>query len=209
MSESRTQTEEGSDETNASNSVDGSNRTDVSLTRDEIFEVLSNQRRRYAFHYLRQHEGDTVDVGELAEQIASWETGKAAELLTAAERKRVKTALHQFHLPKMHDLRFVEYDSHRGDVRLTDEISDVEIYLDIVPGLDVPWGYYYLGISGFNFLLLAGVWADVPLFSTVPALSLATFFVIVYALSATFHAYWNHTQTRFGVDEHPPKVDGS
>ena len=178
--------------------------TDVSLTRDEIFEVLSNQRRRYAFHYLRQHEGDTVGVGELAEQIAAWELEKSRAQLTAAERKRVKTALHQFHFPKMDELRFIEYDTHRGEVRLSEEFSDVEIYLDIVPGLDVPWGFYYLGLSGVNVLLLAGVWAGIPLLSAVPWLSLAMFFVIVYAVSAAVHAYWNHTQTRFGVDEQPP-----
>lgn len=184
-------------------------KTDVSLTRDEIFEVLSNQRRRYAFHYLRQHEGDTVDVGDLAERIAAWESEKPPERLTAAERKRVKTALHQFHLPKMDDLRFVEYDANRGKVRLTDEVADVEIYLDIVPGLDVPWGHYYLGLSGLNLLFLTGFVAGVPLLSGVPALSLALFLVAVYGSSALFHAYWNHTQTRFGVDERPPEVGGT
>ena len=181
--------------------------TDVSLTRDEIFEVLSNQRRRYAFHYLRRHEGDTVEVSELAEQIAAWESGKAIESLTAAERKRVKTALHQFHLPKMDELRFIEYDTHRGEVRLSEEFSDVEIYLDIVPGLDVPWGFYYLGLSGVNLLLLAGSWAGIPLLSGVSGLSWAMFFVVVYAVSSAVHAYWNHTQTRFGVDEHPPGAE--
>ncbi|MFO7927777.1 hypothetical protein [Natronomonas sp.] len=181
--------------------------TDVSLTRDEIFEVLSNQRRRYVFYYLRRHESETVGVGELAEQIAAWECGKAIDSLTAAERKRAKTALHQFHLPKMDDLRFLEYDSHRGEVRLSDEISDVDIYLDIVPGLDVPWGYYYFGLSGFHLLLLTGAWAGVPVLSSVPWLSWALFFVVVYAVSATVHAYWNYTQTRFGVDERPPGVD--
>ncbi|WP_449267296.1 DUF7344 domain-containing protein [Halalkalirubrum salinum] len=176
------------------------------LTRDEIFEVLSNQRRRYAFHYLRQHEGDTVDVGKLAEQIASWELAKPPEQLTAAERKRVKTALHQFHLPKMDDLRFVKYDSDRGAVRLAEEVSDVEIYLDIVPRLDIPWGQYYLGLSGLNLLLLTGSLIDAPLISDVSFLLWAVFFLVVYGISAIFHTYWNRTQTRFGVDEQPPEV---
>ena len=183
------------------------NKTDVSLTRDEIFEVLSNQRRRYAFYYLRRHEGETVEVGDLAERIAAWEDGKPIDSLTAAERKRVKTALHQFHLPKMDDLRFLEYDTSRGEVRLSEEISDVEIYLDIVPGLDVPWGYYYFGLSGISLLLLTGSWAGMPVLAGVPGLSWAMFFVVVYTVSAAVHAYWNYTQTRFGVDERPPGVD--
>jgi hypothetical protein len=146
-------------------------------------------------------------VGELAEHIAAWETDKAIDVLTATERKRVKTALHQFHLPKMDDLRFLEYDDLRGEIRLSEEISDVEIYLDIVPGIDVPWGYYYLGLSGFNLLLLTAVWIGVPTVAQFSALSWAMFFVVVYAISAMVHAYWNHTQTRFGVDERPPEVD--
>lgn len=182
------------------------NGANVTLTRDEIFEVLSNQRRRYAFHYLRHHEGDTVPVGELAERIAAWEEGKTPEELTAEERKRVKTALHQFHLPKMDELRFVEYDNHRGEVRLSEETADVEIYLDIVPRLDVPWGHYYLGLSALNVLLLGGVWAGLPVLSWIPSFSWAIFFVVVYAVSAVVHTYWNRTQTRFGVDERPPEV---
>lgn len=199
MSKSRGQTDEKPDRATTD--------MDISLTRDEIFEVLSNQRRRYAFHYLRQHEGDTVDVSNVAEQIAAWENGKAVDSLTAAERKRVKTALHQFHLPKMDDLRFLEYDSRRGEVQLSEEFSDVEIYLDIVPGLDVPWGYYYLGLSGIQLLLVTSAWAGVPLLADVPWLSWVLFIMVVYAVSAAVHAYWNYTQTRFGVDEHPPGVD--
>lgn len=188
----------------ASPTTDSSDGLD--LTRDEIFEVLSNRRRRYAFHYLRQYEGEAVPVGEIAEQIAAWETDKPRDLLTAAERKRVKTALHQFHFPKMDDLRFIEYDSRRGEVRLRDDISDVEIYLDIVPGIDIPWGTYYLLLSSVNAVLLLGIWFDAPVVGAFPVLSWATFFVVVYAVSAIVHAYWNHCQTRFGVDERPPEV---
>lgn len=210
MSSSSAPIEQGTEQTDNSPSTNRTNiATDTNgLTRDEIFEVLSNQRRRYAFHHLRQHEGDTVEVGRLAEQIASWELAKPPKQLTAAERKRVKTALHQFHLPKMDDLRFVEYDSDRGNVRLAEEVSDVEIYLDIVPGLDVPWGQYYLGLSVLNLSLLTAFLTGVPLVSDLSALSWAVFFLIVYGSSAVFHAYWNRTQTRFGVDEQPPEVSG-
>lgn len=176
----------------------------IDLTEDEIFEVLSNQRRRYAFHYLRKHEGEKVTLRELAEQVAAWETGKPIAKLHSRERKRVRTALHQFHLPKMDDLRFIEYDGQRGEVTLAEETADLDIYLDIVPGVDVPWGLYYACLTGFNLAVLAGVWLEIGPLSSFPPLSWAAFFVVAYGVSAVVHAYWNYRQTRFGVGERPP-----
>ena len=37
------------------------------LSDDELFEVLSNRRRRYVVHALEEH-GDTAEIGDVAEQ---------------------------------------------------------------------------------------------------------------------------------------------
>ena len=43
------------------------------ITEDELFDVLANQRRRFAVHLLKREEDDTIAIGEMAEQIAAWE----------------------------------------------------------------------------------------------------------------------------------------
>ncbi len=44
--------------------------TEDKLSRDEIFHILRSQRRRYALHYLKHHEGPTT-IGELADQLTA------------------------------------------------------------------------------------------------------------------------------------------
>ncbi|WP_139328873.1 DUF7344 domain-containing protein [Haladaptatus litoreus] len=41
-----------------------------SLSRDELFHVLRNQRRRYALHYLKRHD-EVVTIGEIADQVTA------------------------------------------------------------------------------------------------------------------------------------------
>lgn len=83
------------------------------LEREEILDILSNRRRRYALHYLKWN-GCETPLRELAEHVAAWENEREADQLSYAERKRVQNALHQFHLPKMDDHGFVEYDTRRA-----------------------------------------------------------------------------------------------
>ena len=82
--------------------------------------MLSNQRRRFAIHYLKQQGQAELTVTELAEQVAGWENDKKIEQLTQNERKRVRSALRQFHLPKMADSGMIEYHTTRGTVSLTE-----------------------------------------------------------------------------------------
>ncbi|MFD1645027.1 DUF7344 domain-containing protein [Haloarchaeobius litoreus] len=131
-------------------------------SKGELFEALSNDRRRETLRYLlRQEDGETTK-GEVARHIAAQETDKPVEQVTSDERKRVYIALHQTHLPKLHDLGLVEYDSSQGALRLSDTCDGLAVYLDVEAGDDAgdthPWGRYSLGI-GLAGLGVSGVLA--------------------------------------------------
>ena len=131
--------------------------SDRPLTTEAIFETLSNRRRRYALHYLWQIE-ESVTIRDLSAQIAAWEHHVDRSEVTPKIRKRVYTALHQTHLPKMHREGIVDFDTDRGTVRLTGAVDQFDIYLDVVPADTIPWSQYYLAM-GVSFTALATVGA--------------------------------------------------
>lgn len=87
------------------------------LDESVIFEIISNDRRRYTLQVLHRADREMY-LRELAERVAAIEHGKPRDALTTRERRSVETALRQFHLPKMADSEFVEYNKHRKTVTL-------------------------------------------------------------------------------------------
>ena len=168
--------------------------------RGEIFDLLSNHRRRYTIHFCKQ-QGETVTVSDLAEQVAAWELDKEINELDSAERKRVYTSLQQTHLPTLDDAGMVVYEN--GEVTLTEQAERMEVYMDIVPGDSIPWGEYYLGLSVIGALVLAGVWFEVLPTETVPELGWAAAVLVLFAGSAGYHVYQGR-QNRLGEMERPP-----
>ena len=83
------------------------------LNYNDCFDLLSNHRRRYTLHYLRQNGGQ-AELGELAEQVAAWENGIDIERISYDQRKRVYTSLQQVHLPQMDELGIVAFDEREG-----------------------------------------------------------------------------------------------
>jgi hypothetical protein len=186
--------------------TDGRTDDPVELTEENVFEVLSNQRRRYAYHYLKQVDQRPVDVKELTNHVAAWEYDKDPERVNTDERNRVATALRQFHLPKMDETGFVDYDRTRGEAVLREEAADLEVYLDVVPHKDVPWSRYYLGLTGLHALLVGAAVLDAGPLEAVSPLAAASFAVVTLAVSAAVHAYYTKGQ-RYGATESPPGVD--
>nr|WP_211694308.1 hypothetical protein [Natronomonas salina] len=165
----------------------------------EIFDLLSNHRRRYAIHYCKREECP-VQLGDLAEQVAAWELEKDIAEIDSAERKRVYTSLQQTHLPTLEDAGMITFE--RGEVELTDRVEELDVYLDVVPGDSVPWGVYYLGLSGFSTLVLTGLWAGIVPTEPVSTLAWATMLVSLFAVSAAVHVYQNR-KYRLGEMETP------
>ncbi len=175
-------------------------KSESTIERGEIFDLLSNHRRRYAIHYCKR-EDEPVELGDLAEHVAAWELDKDVSELTSAERKRVYTSLQQTHLPTLERADMIEFDDRT--IELTDEASDLEVYLDVVPDDSIPWGLYYLGLSAVGFVVMAGVWLEVVPTETVPAVGWATLVVGLFAASAVVHVVQNR-RMRLGEMERPP-----
>ena len=123
------------------------------LSKDVIFEVLKNRRRRDVLEYL-QSEGGTVTLAELAEQIAAWENDIEVAELNSTQRKRVYVALYQTHLPKMDDAGIVEYDRDRGNVTLSENADLLRMYLSDDFATDDPWYQRYVALSLLGGVLL-------------------------------------------------------
>jgi hypothetical protein len=171
---------------------------------DGTFEALSN-RRRYALHYLGREGDGPVDVGTVAEHVAAWEYGKPMAELERAERKRVRTALRQFHLPKLDTHGFVKYDEGCGEVCLGESAPELDVYADVVSDRNVPRGPYYVCLSCLGGTALSATRAGVAPFEVVPTGAWAALFVGAVLVSGVVRT-WYESRTRLGVGEKPPEL---
>ncbi|MFC6719894.1 hypothetical protein ACFQGT_18195 [Natrialbaceae archaeon GCM10025810] len=175
------------------------------FTRDTILEILSNQRRRFALHYLKHqqtrtlHEKPEVPLRELADQVASWENEKPVDELTTQERRRVLNALQQFHLSKMADRGFIEYNREQQVIRLSDAAANSDFYIDVLSDHGITWGTYYLGIAGISSICLIGIILNIYPFTVFSPMMWSLFFVTAYTASALGHFYDNRYRMRLGA----------
>ena len=155
-------------------------------SRDEVFTALSNGRRRNVIKYLKTN-GSESRVRDIAEQLAAWENGVEVPAVTYKERKRVYTALHQSHLPKLADGGFIEYESDRGLVSLTEESRRLEVYLEVVSENEILWSEYYVGLAVVCGLLATAAWAGTVPFASVSGYAYAVLFAVLFGVSGVAH----------------------
>jgi len=177
----------------------------VELSDDELFEVLANRRRRYAVHALKQEAEGAAELGDVAEQVAAWEYDVDVEQVSYEERKRVYTALQQSHLPMMDDAGIVEFDKNRGVVEPTATLEDIEVYMEVVQGNEIPWSVYYMGLSGVAVSLLVALGVGAWPFVLLPDLAWAIAITAMFTVSAVLHTYYARGQ-RIGEQEKPPEL---
>jgi DNA-binding transcriptional ArsR family regulator len=175
-------------------------------TQEQLFEILSNRRRRYAVYALGRGEDDTVELGELARRIAAWETEKPPEQVSSTERKRVYTALQQSHLPKLAEAGLVDYDERASVIHTRPELEEYEVYMELVHGREIPWSHYYLGLSGVAVSLLVAVWVDAFPFAALPDVVWMTALVAALTVSAAAHAHFSRG-VELVADGTPPEVE--
>ncbi len=175
-----------------------------SLSNDVLYDALSQTRRRYALHYLKQR-GEPVSVQELAEQVAAWENEKEVEELTSQERKRVYIAFYQSHLQTMDDNGLVEYDDDDGTVTLSESMRDIDLYLEVVPEESVPWSLYYAGLAVANAAILLLAWLEIRPFTMLPDLAWGAVVLVTFGVSAFVQFYYSR-QMHIGDDGPPPEL---
>lgn len=87
-------------------------------TIDQILDLLSKERRRYALYYLTQQDGP-ISVTEVAEQVTEWETTGPPATISDERFEQVKIELLHTDLPKVSEANYINYDSERGIVELS------------------------------------------------------------------------------------------
>ncbi len=103
---------------------------------DTIFDVLSEERRRYALYYLEERN-EPVPVDELAERIADWESD-ASEEVPDRRFADVDLSLRHVHLPKTAEIDFVEYDRETGIVKVHGTPPEFDAVLSIAEIIENP-----------------------------------------------------------------------
>ena len=155
-------------------------------SRDEVLTALSNRRRRNVITYLKEN-GDDARVRDIAEQLAAWENDREINEVTYKQRKRVYTALHQSHLPKLADSGFIEYEPDRGIVSLTEESRKLEVYLEVVSENEILWSEYYVGLAVVCGLLGGAAAIGTAPFASVSGYTYAILFAVLFAVSGVIH----------------------
>jgi hypothetical protein len=156
------------------------------LSKDTIFELLKNQRRRYVLRYLADDPGP-ARLRDLAERIAAWENDKPIGALSSDERKRVYVGLYQCHLTKMDDAGVVAFNQDRGLVTLGERASELYEYLDPDRENEGSWSLAYLAFAAVSAVLALLVEAGFPA-SILPGAAVTGVVVVGFALLALVHA---------------------
>lgn len=176
----------------------------MSLSQDDVYEVLRNRRRRYVIHYLRGTDS-RVALGTLAEHVAAWENDIDVTAVGADARKNVYTSLQQFHLPKMEELDLVVFDQRAGEVTLTDAADDIDVYLEVVDRYEAPWSLYYLAVGGMAGLVTLGHGLGVPVLAGMTDVMCGIFTITAVGVLALVHTYCTRTM-RLGTEGPPPEA---
>ena len=179
--------------------AEGGDEPTVELSRDEIFDVLCNQRRRLVLQALGDHP-EGLSLRELSELVAARECETTPGAVTTDQRKRTYISLYQTHIPKMDRLGVVEVDGQGHTVRLTDAVSQFDVYLEVVPPRGISWSTYYGGLAGFGLVLAAALAAGAHPLTELPGVVYLTFFSLVLAVSAAVNTLENR-RSRLDDDE--------
>ncbi len=178
---------------------------DEGLSKDVIFELLKNRRRREVLAYLLEAE-ETVTLGELAEQIAAWENDTDVNALSSDQRKRVYVALYQTHLPKMDDAGIVEYDQDRGLISLADNADLLMMYLDTDNHKQDRWDRWYAGLSVVGAAVVGAAVLEVPPLTIAPTLGVTSAVVFAFLLLSIVHVVTNRRREQ-SVDGKLSRID--
>ncbi|WP_207587890.1 DUF7344 domain-containing protein [Halomontanus rarus] len=80
---------------------------------DLVFDLLADQRRRYALYYLYESTDGVATVDEIATHVVSLEDQSQVD----DPQSHVITALRHVHLPKLEDAGVLEHDTRSQTVR--------------------------------------------------------------------------------------------
>ena len=158
----------------------------ATLSQDDVFDLLSNSRRRFVINYLLRVDR-AVSIQELSRELAMWEFDATAEELTDQEEKRIYVALYQTHVPKLEEAGIVDYDTDTGLIQLDEQATELQPYVEEdLPG-SRSWPLYYAGLAAAGLAVYAGVLLGVPPLGAANAFLVGVGAVIALLGLATAH----------------------
>lgn len=170
------------------------------LSQDQVFDILSNQRRRYALHYLSGTQ-DGVSHQTLARQIAAWENEIPVESVSKQQQKRVYVSLYQTHIPKLESIGVVEYDSDTGMITLTNRADEVTTYLRVNGGNEGRWHLYYLGLVSISTIVFVATVLNVWPLSVVPLSVVGLVIMFAFGLLSIGYFLQRYRRTNARVEQ--------
>lgn len=130
-------------------------------SKDQLYFVLSNYRRRFILDYLAGNPGP-VSLRTLSEELAAWENESDTNSITSNQRKRAYVSLRQTHLPKLQEMGIISFDPNRGIVEAMDQMETTFQFLsdDSETEQSSRRTHLWLGLAGmliFAIMLTVGI----------------------------------------------------
>ncbi|WP_254522939.1 DUF7344 domain-containing protein [Natrinema caseinilyticum] len=160
------------------------------FSKDEIFHLLQNERRRLVLRYLRGTEGP-VRMRDVAEQVAAWEHDTTVEELTSTQRQRVYIPLYQSHLSKLDEVGVIDYQQNRGIVERKPLADQFERYLELDSTDETTddrnddssdWDDYYIGATVLCYVVLLGAVMELPFVSFLSGIGLSALILFLFTV---------------------------
>lgn len=168
---------------NSSDNREGAKSDDIDP--EDVFEILSNNRRRRVLSHLREN-GATSDIRTLSEHLAAVENNVKPSEVTSKQRMRTYTALRQSHLPKMDRKGAINFDENSGEVSLQ-AASELERYLNMDLSNEMKWIQYYMGLGIIGLGVSLGLYADIFAFELMPDVLAGLLTSIAIIIASTVH----------------------
>lgn len=178
--------------------------TKSELTQDEIFELLANRRRRFVIHALK-YTKEALQVSTLAKYVAAWELDVDPASIEYEDQRNIYSTLRRTHLPKLDEKKVVQYDADQNLVEPTPLLEDLDVYIEVLQGREIPWSVYYVGLSGVAISVLLAVTVGVPGFAGLSPQHVAVFAITMFAVSSVVHYVYDR-RGRLGDQEIPPEL---
>ncbi|WP_232688290.1 DUF7344 domain-containing protein [Halobacterium zhouii] len=179
--------------------ADGERPENEALSRDQVFHLLQNQRRRGVLRYLENAATDRVRMRDVAEAIAAAEHGTSVDALSSKQRQRVYVPLYQNHLPKLDAEGVLDYEQDRGFVERRPAAAQLERHLwpsttDSESTLTTDRSErsnrsrWSLVAAGVGAGLFGGVTLDVSVFASVPDVVASALVVCLFVAVSLWQA---------------------
>ncbi|AGB37463.1 DUF7344 domain-containing protein [Natronococcus occultus] len=102
-----------------------------------VFELLENERRRYALYYLYERDGP-VPIEDVVETVERWETDGDGRVLDDGSFEEIALELQHRHLPRSAEVEFVQYDPSQNVVQINGSPPEFDAFVTIAKLLESP-----------------------------------------------------------------------